>query len=127
MGSAEIEIHIDRPVEDVWKVVGDFGGLTGWSPGIETCVVHGEDRTITTMGMEIVERLYERDEQQHRITYGIVGGPVPVEKHRATIAVYPDGDGSRVTYGMEVEPDSMLSVMKQTYEGGLKALAKHLG
>ena len=126
MGSAESEIHIDRPVEEVWKVVGDFGGLTTWSPGIESCEVNGEDRTIMAMGMELVERLYSRDEQKHQLSYGIVGGPVQVDKHIATITVYPDGDGSRVTYAVDVEPESMVPIMQQTYQGALAALAKHL-
>jgi carbon monoxide dehydrogenase subunit G len=127
MGSAEVEIHIDRPVEDVWKVVGDFGGLTKWSPGIESCEVKGDERTLTTMGMELVERMYSRDEQQHQISYGLVGGPLTVDKHVATITVHPDGKGSRVTYAVDVEPDSLLAVMQKTYQGALGALAKYLG
>ncbi len=127
MGSAEVEIHIDRPVEDVWKVVGDFGGISEWSPGIESCEVHGDERTIKAMGMEIVERLLARDGQKHLISYGIVGGQVPVDHHKATITVYPDGKGSRVTYAVEVEPDTLVPVMEQSYKGALAALEKHFG
>jgi carbon monoxide dehydrogenase subunit G len=125
MGSAEVEIHIDRPVEDVWKVVGDFGGLKEWSPGIESCEVHGDERTLKMMGMEIVERMLERDDQKHRISYGIVGGQVPIDHHKATITVYPDSTGCRVTYAVEAEPETMVPMMEKSYKGALAALEKH--
>ena len=41
MGTATNEIDIDRPADDVWKVVRDFGGLAEWMPGIEKCRVEG--------------------------------------------------------------------------------------
>ena len=90
MGKARAEIDIDRPADDVWAVVGDFGGIAGWMPGIESCEVDGDDRIIKIMGMEVTERLERRDEDAREIVYAIVGG-VPVANHKATITVVPDG------------------------------------
>ena len=50
MGKARAEIDIDRPADDVWAVVGDFGGIAGWMPGIESCKVDGDDRVIEDNG-----------------------------------------------------------------------------
>ena len=90
MGTARAEIDIDRPADEVWAVVGDFGGIADWMPGIESCVVDGDDRVLKTMGMEIIERLERRDEEQRELVYAIVGG-VPVVNHKATITVVPQG------------------------------------
>jgi carbon monoxide dehydrogenase subunit G len=125
MGNARAEIDIEQAPDAVWAVVGDFGGIGGWMPGIEECRVDGDDRFIKMMGMEIVERLERRDEDERVIVYGIVGG-VPVINHRATISVLTDGAGSRVTWDVEVEPDDMTDVMQQVYQQSLQALKEHL-
>ena len=120
MGKARAEIDIDRPADAVWAVVGDFGGIGGWMPGIESCHVDGDDRFLKMMGMEIIERLERRDEDERVIVYGIVGG-VPVGNHSATITVRP-GDGSHVTWDVEVEPDEMTDMMHQVYQQSLASV-----
>ncbi len=90
MGKARAEIDIDRPADEVWAVVGDFGGIGNWMPGIESCAVDGDDRVLKMGGMEIIERLERRDEEERELVYGIVGG-VPVINHKATITVIPEG------------------------------------
>jgi len=125
VGKARAEIDIDRPADAVWAVVGDFGGIGTWQPGIESCHVDGDDRVIKMMGMEVIERLERRDEDERVLVYGIAGG-VPVGNHRATITVNPAGTGSHVTWDVEVEPDEMTDVMHQVYQQGLQALKDHL-
>ena len=120
------EIEIARSADDVWKVVGDFGGLAGWMPGIETCTVDGDVRTISMSGMEIGERLARRDDSERVLAYGIVSGPAPVDRHEATITVTPAGAGSHVTWAVDVEPESMLPMFEQIYGQSLEALKKHV-
>jgi carbon monoxide dehydrogenase subunit G len=126
VGKASAEIDIDKPADAVWALAGDFGGIAGWMPGIESCVVDGDDRILKMMGMEITERLVRRDDDAKSITYGIVGG-VPVVNHMATISVVPEGDHSHVTWDVEVEPDDMTDMMQQIYQQSLQALKDHLG
>jgi carbon monoxide dehydrogenase subunit G len=126
MGKARAEIQIDKPVDDVWALVGDFGGIAGWMPGVDSCDVDGDVRVLKMMGMEVSERLERRDDDDRVIVYGIAGG-VPVETHRATIAVIPEAGGSLVTWDVEVEPDTMTDMMHQVYQQSLQALKDHLG
>lgn len=122
MGSATTEITIDRPADDVWKLVADFGGLADWMPGVDSCVVEDDDRTLSMMGMTIVERLVRRDDDARALTYSIVSGDLAVDHHEATITVTPQGDGAHVTWSVDVEPDALVDVMRGAYDGALKAL-----
>jgi len=124
MGTARAEIDIDRPADEVWAVVGDFGGIANWMPGIESCAVDGDDRVIKTMGMEVIERLERRDEERRELVYAIVGG-VPVINHRATITVVPQGSKSHVTWDVEVD-DEMTDILHQMYQQSLQALKDHV-
>ena len=125
MGKASAQIDIDRPADAVWAVVGDFGGIAGWMPGVESCVVDGDDRIIKMMGMEITERLESRDDDARVLVYAIVGG-VPVINHKATVSVAAVGGGSHVTWDLDVEPDDMTDLMHQVYDQSLQALKTHL-
>lgn len=126
MASERAEIEMSSPPEAVWAVVGDFGAIGEWMPGIESCVVDGEDRILKLMGMEVIERLESRDDEDRTICYRIVGG-VPVVNHKATISVRSAGSGSRVTWDVDVEPDDMAGLMQNMYQQALGALKDRLG
>ena len=55
MGEARAEITIDRPADDVWAVIGNFGELS-WMPGVETSELDGDDRILGMFNMRIVEK-----------------------------------------------------------------------
>jgi carbon monoxide dehydrogenase subunit G len=126
VGSGRAEIDIAKAPEEVWAVVGDFGGIGSWMPGLESCVVDGDDRLLKMMGLDIRVGLECRDDDRRILVYAIVGG-VPVQNHRATISVESSAAGSRVLWDVDVEPDEMTDLMKQTYQGALEALKQHLG
>ena len=124
MGKAEVDIDIKRTPDEVWAVIGDFGGIGTWMPGIDSCRVEGDDRHLAMMGMEITEHLVRRDDDARQIIYGITAG-APVERHEATITVHPDGDGSRVTWAVDTD-DAMTEMMSQMYQQGLVSLKEHV-
>jgi mxaD protein len=125
MASAQAAIDIKKSPDEVWAVIGDFGGIADWMPGIESCRVEGENRILAMTGMEITERLVSTSDDAHTQTYSIVDG-VPVESHSATITVSADGDGSKVTWDVEARPDDMAGVMQGIYQQTLEALKAKL-
>lgn len=126
MSKGRAEIELSNPPQAVWDVVGNFGDIGDWMPGVESCLVDGSDRILKMMGMEITERLEWRDDDTRTITYRIVGG-VPVINHRATISVLASGGGSRVVWDVDVDPDDMAGLMQSTYQQALEALKGYLG
>lgn len=125
MGEARAEIRIKKPADEVWAVIGDYGNL-GWMPGVDSCVMEGEnDRVLGMFGMRIVERQFERDDAERTLTYGIVDGDMKPEVHRATITVNSEGPGSFVTWDVTTD-DGMVDVMQGAYSGALAALKEQL-
>jgi carbon monoxide dehydrogenase subunit G len=122
MATGKAEATIDASPDVVWALVGQFGDLHEWMPGIESCELDGDVRKLQTMGMEIHEQLKERDESARRIAYSIVKMPIPIEHHLATITVTEEGDGSRLTWEYEIVPDEMAGAMGPVYEGSVQAV-----
>jgi uncharacterized membrane protein len=125
MATGTASIDIDAPAEQVWAVVGDFGGIASWMPGIESCRVDGELRIIETMGMTISERMVSKDDTGKRLTYTIADG-APVESHEAVITVIPRGSAAQVTWDVEATPDEMADLMAAVYQQALDSLKVHI-
>ena len=125
MADGKAEISIDRSPDDVWKLVREFGGLEQWMPGVDSCVVDGDVRTIGMMGIEVKEQLRERDDAARRFSYSLIESPMGnLESHLVTIAVEPEGAGSHVTWSVEVQPDDLLALFLPIYEGSVVELKK---
>lgn len=120
------KIEIDAAPEAVWAVAGEFGGLDTWMAGVESCVVDGDVRTISTMGMTITERLVARDPDARSITYSIFGEGAPVTSHEATIRVGGSGEGSEVTWEVTIEPAEAEAMFRDIYQGALESLRAHV-
>jgi carbon monoxide dehydrogenase subunit G len=121
MAAGAVDVTVDATPDAVWAVVGDFGGVGDFFPGIESFRLEGDDRVIGMFGMEIRERLVSRDDATRTLVYSIVEG-VPVESHSATVSVEPAGEGSKVTWAYDVLPDEMAPVFGDTYKGALAAV-----
>jgi mxaD protein len=127
MADGKAEVSIDRNPDDVWKLVGTFGGLDTWMPGIEACALDGDVRTIQTMGIEIKEQLRSRDDATRTISYSVVESPMGnLESHLATISVTPEGEGSHLTWTVDVTPDELLGLFLPVYEGSVVAIKQQL-
>ena len=127
MADGKAEVSIDRSPDEVWKLLREFGGLADWMPGIEACSVDGDVRTLQTMGIEIKEQLRSLDDDERRIAYSVVESPMGnLESHLATISVDPEGNGSHVTWAVEVVPDELLALFLPVYEGSVVELKKQL-
>ena len=121
MAAGAVDVTVTAPPDEVWKKVGDFGGVADFFPGIDSFRLEGDDRVIGMFGMEIRERLLARDENARVITYSVIEG-VPIDSHTATISVEPEGDGSKVIWAYDVTPDEMAPIFGDTYKAALAAL-----
>ena len=123
---------IAAPPTKVWQTIGDFCGIGSWHPAIETCTpseTNGLKVRILALkgGGTLKEEQLNRDDKVMSYTYTILEGPLPVSDYRSTLAVAPDGAGSKVTwsgtFNAKGAPDSVASdAIQGIYESGLKAL-----
>ena len=122
MASAKAEASIACSPDDIWKVVREFGDL-GYMPGIDSCTVDGDVRTVGTMGIQVKEQLRDLDDDTRRISYSIIESPMTnMTSHLCTIAVDAEGDGTHLTWTVEVEPDELLPIFSGIYDGSVVAL-----
>ena len=116
---------VDADPDTVWALLGDFGGIDAFFPGINSCRVEGDVRILDMGGNEVKERLISQDDQKRTCTYSVI--EMPGIDHKATIRVEPaDGGGSRVIWEYDVKPESMGQVFHDTYTRALEAVKKHL-
>jgi hypothetical protein len=105
------EVRIRGRADDVWAWVGEPARLPEWWPGITSCVVDGDSRTITMgSGLPMPEQLLTIDRLQRRFQYRITA-PI-FREHTSTIDVHDLGDGScLVVYSVDAEPSTMALVI----------------
>src|SRR5436305_1081426 len=103
-GTSMAEVHesgeVGASVDEVWKLVGDFGGFPqamGVAVELEGEGI-GQTRKISAGRAPMVERLEERDEDAKRLVYSIVEGALPVTDYRSTMQLSAAG-GGRTTSG----------------------------
>jgi carbon monoxide dehydrogenase subunit G len=127
MASGQAEISVNVSPDDAWKLLRGFGTLAEWMPGIESCTVEGDVRTLGMMGIEVKEQLRDLDDDARRIAYSVIESPMDnLESHLATIAVRAEGAGSHITYSVEVVPDELLGLFLPMYEGALRSIKSRL-
>ncbi|GGC65117.1 SRPBCC family protein [Chelatococcus reniformis] len=84
------------PATEVWALIGDFGGVAAWLPGIEAVTLTGQGigaiRVCRTAAGTFRERLTAAETQSCR--YVIDAGPLPVSRYEATLSVGPWAGGT---------------------------------
>ncbi|QEE38522.1 MULTISPECIES: SRPBCC family protein [unclassified Methylobacterium] len=124
---------IAAPPAKVWQTIGEFCGIGDWHPAIEKCVLSDKDglkvRTLSLKGGgTLKEEQVSRDDKVMSYTYTILDGPLPVADYKSTLAVAPEGTGSKVTwsgtFNAKGAPDTVaVDAIQGIYESGLKALS----
>ena len=123
MAHGQSEISIDKDPDEIWKLIRQFGALADYMPGVESCTLDGDVRTLQMMGIEIKEQLREIDDDTRRLTYSVVESPMSnLVSHEATIAIDPEGGGSHLTWSVEVEPEDLLGVFQGAYDNAVASL-----
>ena len=134
MAHVHVEGEIDAPVETVWGLVGDFGGLVAalGAPAELEGEGIGTLRTIKFGSNMVVERLEELDEAKKRISYSIIeAGPLPVQQYLATMQLAAAGDAKcTLTWSSDFEPagaseEDAVTAVRGIYDGGIRGLRRH--
>jgi mxaD protein len=99
-------IHIAAPPDAVWKLVGDFGAIALWHPGVSACRVSngnvpGSERDIELDKGELRESLDEYDAKALLIAWRLAKENVeifPVSFYSASLQIRPAEGGSEVEW-----------------------------
>jgi len=128
------EGQIGASVDDVWEVVGDFGGFPK-AMGVPVTLSGegvGQTREMAVGADPTIERLEERDEAERRLVYSIVKAALPVTNYRSTMKLDPVDEGLTtlvwsttfdVPEGADVEQSA--AVISTIYQAGIKGLQRH--
>lgn len=136
MAEVREEGELGASVDEVWKLVGDFGGfieamglpVTTEGEGI------GQTRSISMGAVPTVERLEERDESAKKVVYSIVSGSLPVANYLSTMLLSAAGDGrTTLVWSSTFDPaegssvDEASAVVTSIYKGGIAGLQGRFG
>jgi carbon monoxide dehydrogenase subunit G len=134
MANTKVEGEINAPLDDVWKVVSDFGGFLeaqGVPVEVEGRGV-GALRKVTLGSVVVVERLESLDDAAHTTSYSIVEGPLPAADYLATIRLESAGEAAtRVEWTSTFEPtggssdEEVSEMIAGVYRSGIKGLQRH--
>ena len=120
-------VELSASAEEVWAVIGDFGGIAEWHPLIAECEVvdiEGEThRHLKTVDEDLIlERLIESGPLHY--SYEIVDSPLPVDGYRAYFSCVPEEKGCHVFWSahFEATDPSADEIVAAVYEAGLRSI-----
>jgi uncharacterized protein YndB with AHSA1/START domain len=135
---------INAPIERVWRTVADYNGLPAWMPGMKDSVIE-DNKPPTTVGAVrrlgmagskdiLREKLEVFDAENHRISYSVLEGPLPVKKILTSMHLRPITDSygtlGEWTTQFETEPGKEAEgeqLMARVFAAGFRGLKRHLG
>ena len=136
MEKRRAETVINKPADDVWARVGDFGDIT-WIPNHGDAVMDGDERTVSKpeWGFVLVQRLVNHDDAARTYSYvlpndldfsSLLGPGHIVHMLDGTLEVIPDGPStSLVTWDVETE-DFLIGGTHAEYQASLDSLKENL-
>ena len=143
-------IDIDVPADEVWAMIGDFGGIQRWAPGTESSrlILHNRNETGAIRllrrrgdGTQVTEKLLDYDPDNRRMAYTYVDGVVRASDYYSEVVVNDAGNGQsvvewrgrfkRLAYWTDEPPrglddKSALDFLNGAYKSGLVNLKKVL-
>lgn len=135
--SVNEQVVLNASADKVWKVIGGFGTLDTWHPGVVKEIMTGSgtrpgDTRVLTLknGGTVTEVLVDHDDQNRKYSYTIKQSPLPVSQYLSTLKVLPMGkDMARVvwsaTFNAKGVPDKeAMDAVRGIYASGFKGLAE---
>jgi hypothetical protein len=111
-------------LEDVWSALRDVGALhTRLVPGfvVDTRLEPGERVVTFGNGMVIREPIVDVDDENHRVVWSAVGGPLTHYNGSAQAFANPDG-GSRVVWIADLLPNEAAGMVEQMMKQGMAVM-----
>jgi uncharacterized protein YndB with AHSA1/START domain len=132
MSEVHIWIAINRPLEQVWSLLGGFDSLPRWLDVIASSTLSegGRLRHLKTSdGATIVERLITFDEDEKHYSYALLEGPSPVLDYVGRMSAQSDGKGGTLaswssTFLVDQGADEaqVIERLENLYRTGLESL-----
>jgi hypothetical protein len=143
-------IAINAPADEVWAMIGDFGGIQRWAPGTESSRLILRDRNETGAirllrrrgdGTQVTEKLLDYDPYNRRMAYTYVDGVVRAADYFSEVIVKEAGERrsivewrgrfKRLAYWTDQPPagqddKAALDFLNGAYKSGLDNLKKVL-
>jgi hypothetical protein len=127
MATLRRQIALEAGPANVWAAIRDFGAVhTRVAPGFLTRLEMDKgDRIITFFnGMVARERLVTCDDQDCRLVYSVVEGRA--SHYSASVQVFPEGDGSRLVWTIDLLPDELAPAIGGMMDHALPTMKKTL-
>lgn len=123
MATFRTHIELTTPVDEVWRLISDPGGVSSWFPLVRESVAEGNRRHLVLQdGTRVVEDVITVDSDRRRFQYQIVDG-LPIEHHLSTVDVIETAAGSAlVVYSVELEPATLANVLGPAVEEAVQNL-----
>lgn len=134
MAEVREEGELGASIDEVWKLVSDFGGFIE-AMGLPVTVEGegiGATRSIAMGAEPTVERLEELDADTKKVVYSIVSGALPVASYVSTMQLSGAGDGrTKLVWSSTFEPvgdeAGARAVVESIYKGGIAGLQGRFG
>jgi carbon monoxide dehydrogenase subunit G len=127
---------IAAPIDDVWALLADFGGIARIMRGMDDVQVVGEglgqDRVISLGGgARVVERLTWHDPDAYAFSYTIVeGAGLPMQRYVATVRLSSQDSGTHVHWQghfvVDGDEADAVKLVEGIYRGGIKGTRRAL-
>jgi hypothetical protein len=127
MATVRREIMIDARPDDVWDALRDVGALhTRLVPGFVTGTRLESGARVVTFGSGAVARelIVAVDDDQRRLVWSVVSGPLAMSHHNAAAQVFAHDTGTRFVWTVDLLPDDLAGTMTGLVEQGLAVLKR---
>lgn len=125
MATLHESVFIQAAPEAIWDAARDVGALhTRLVPGfVVDTSLEGSVRVVTfANGMTVREPIVSVDDGRRRLAWGATGGRTT--HYNAVLEVDPQGNGSLVTWTIDLLPDELASAVNDMQRQGLAAMKR---
>ncbi|WP_455888035.1 SRPBCC family protein [Pseudomonas rustica] len=131
MSEVHIWITIERPVEEVWSLMGAFDWLPRWIDAIDSSTLSdgGRLRHLKTVdGAILIERLITFDEDEKHYSYALLESPSPITNYVGRMSAQSNHKGgtlaswSSTFLVQEADKAQEVARLESLYRTGLERL-----